>query len=282
MELRRVTAADVDRASAADALDRVFANYVVPISFAEPAYTIHVEANDVAAASSPIWYDGEGSVVAAGLLGVRGKRGWVGGFGIAPAQRRRGLGKALLAQMVEQAWSLGLDSITLEVLVENAAARKTYAAGGFAPVRVLATFAVDARQVAPQAADAPYARAAPLLDDADQTPPCWQRESASLRRQPNLHAVGDGRAFCVFRHNGERAQLLKVRAASPDQFARLAASVVAQTGVARIELFNEPLDSPTAEAARDLAWTAANEVIEMRLERPRFAGRPPEAANAAS
>lgn len=268
-QFRRVTAADVGRADAAAALDGVFAEYLVPISFSEPIYAVHVAANDVSLASSPIWYDRNGSVVAAALLGVRDTRGWVGGFGVAPAHRKRGLGRALLAEVLERAWSLSLDSVALEVLAENVAARKTYDAGGFRTTRRLQTLGGDAKQAGTGPADAPYARAKPLLDVRAEAMPCWQREPASLARQTNLHAVGNARAFCVFRHNGERAQLLKVRADSHEEFAWLAASVVAQTGVTRLDLFNEPEDSNAARAARTLGWQVLHEMDEMRLERPR-------------
>jgi ribosomal protein S18 acetylase RimI-like enzyme len=262
--LTRATAADVDRTSAAAALDAVFAKYVVPLSFPEPVYAIHVQANDVVLGASPIWYGGDGNVVAAGLLAVRGTRGWIGGFGVVPAHRGEGLGRALLADMLERAHALALESVTLEVLAENPAARKVYEDGGFIAIRRLASFVMDTRRIAPVRGDAPYADAVAFLDADDATMPCWQRETASLRHQANLHAVGDDRAFAVFRHNGEVAQLLKVRAASVDQFARLSASVAGETGVARMKLFNEPIDSGLAEAARSLGWSEGDEMDEMR------------------
>jgi len=264
-EFRRITAAGVDRTSAAAALDAVFAEYVVPISFAEPVYAIHVSANDVAAGASPIWFDRDGRVVAAAVLVVRGTRGWIGGFGIVPSHRRRGLGAALLADILERARAIRIDSVALEVLAENAPARRTYESGGFASSRRLLTFAADAKEIRPERSAAPYAEAAQFLDLPDVIPPCWQREGASLRRQTNLHAVGDARAYCVFRHNGERAQLLKVRASSVEQFATLCASVVGQTGVERIDLFNEPSESASAEAARELGWSVKHEMDEMLI-----------------
>jgi GNAT superfamily N-acetyltransferase len=262
-DFARITAADVDRTRAAAALDCVFAEYLVPISFAEPVYAIHVTANDVDAGSSPIWYDRAGGVVAAALLGVRGARGWIGGFGIVPARRGQGLGTALLAEIIERARALAIASIALEVLVENAPARRTYEGGGFACSRRLVTFTGEATRLLSRRAEAPYADPASFIDLPDETAPCWQREAASLRRQTNLHAVGDARAHCVFRHNGERAQLLKIRASSDEGFASLCTSVVGQTGVTRLELFNEPEASATAAAARALGWSVIHEMDEM-------------------
>jgi ribosomal protein S18 acetylase RimI-like enzyme len=268
-QLRRATAADVDLSHAAAALDGVFAEYLVPISFSEPIYAIHVSANDVDLGSSPIWYDDDDAVVAAALLGVRDARGWIGGFGVAPEHRKRGLGRALLCELVERAWALGLTSIALEVLAENVAARRTYEAGGFGSTRRLQTFGADAKRFERRPADAAYTNAEPFLDVPNDVAPCWQREAASLRRQTNLHAVGNARAFCVFRHNGERAQLLKVHADSTEEFTWLIASVVAQTGVTRLDLFNEPAGSAAATAARSLGWYLTHEMDEMVLERAR-------------
>jgi ribosomal protein S18 acetylase RimI-like enzyme len=266
MELRRGTAADVDRKTAAAALDAVFAQYLVPISFSEPVYAVHTKANDVVAEQSPIWYDSDGSVVAAGVLGVRGKRGWIGGFGVIPALRKQGLGHALLDEMLERSRAIGLHSLMLEVLVQNEGARRTYEAGGFFVTRRLSTFGVDAHQPAPDVREVPYANALAFLDDAaGEVRPCWQREDASLRRQPNLHAVGDASAYAIFRHNGERAQILKVRAESVEHFARLTGAIAAQTGVVRIEHFHEPVESAIADAARSLGWSVGHESYEMLL-----------------
>jgi ribosomal protein S18 acetylase RimI-like enzyme len=267
VELRRGTAADVDRKTAAAALDAVFAEYLVPISFSEPIYAVHVKANDVVAEQSPIWYDADGNVVAAALLGVRGKRGWIGGFGVIPEQRKKGLGHALLDEILERSRAIGLESVVLEVLLANVGARRTYEAGGFIVTRRLSTFGVDVHQPVPEVRDVPYADALAFLDDAaGEVRPCWQREDVGLRRQHNLHAVGAGNAYAVFNHNGERAQILKVHAPAADVFARLTGAIAAQTGVVRMDHFHEPADSAIADAARSLGWLVGHESYEMLLE----------------
>jgi GNAT superfamily N-acetyltransferase len=52
--------------------------------------------NDVDPLASPLWYDDNGRVLAAALLAVRGKRGWIGAFGVAPENRRHGYATQLL------------------------------------------------------------------------------------------------------------------------------------------------------------------------------------------
>jgi ribosomal protein S18 acetylase RimI-like enzyme len=198
-QLRRVTAADVDRTHAAAALDSVFAQYVVPISFSEPQYAAHVAVNDIDLAASPIWYDGD-DVVAAAVLGVRGRRG-LGGFGLVPEYRGRGLARELLADVLERAWALDLESVTLEVLEQNPSARQTYVTGGFKRTRRLLTYEIDPSSLNVEAACAPYVDAEKFIDLPLDAAPCWQMEDVSLRRLPTqLHAVGNASSFCIFQH----------------------------------------------------------------------------------
>ncbi len=267
--LRRVTAADVDRARAAIALDNVFAQYVVPISFSEPQYAAHVAVNDIDLAASPIWYDGD-DVVAAAVLGVRGRRGWLGGFGLVPEYRGRGLARELLADVLERAWALDLESVTLEVLEQNPAARQTYVTGGFERTRRLLSYEIDPSSTNVGAPFAPYADAGTFIDRPLDAAPCWQIEDVSLRRLPTqLRAVGNASSFCIFQHHGKVAALVRACAPSAEQLAWLVASVVAQTGVEKLSIFAVPEESQIAEGARALGWSVAHVADEMQLRRER-------------
>lgn len=269
INLRRVTAADVDRPRAAAALDRVFAQYVVPISFSEPQYNAHVSVNDIDLGASPIWYNGE-DVVAAAVLGVRGRRGWLGGFGLVPEYRGRGLARELLADVLGRAWARDLDSVTLEVLEQNAAARRTYVTGGFTRTRRLLSFTIDAATLDVEAADAPYIDAEPLLDGLTETSTCWQLEDVSLRRSPTrLHGVGNAAAFCIYAHHGKLAALVKARVTTTEELAWLAASVAAQTGAESLSMFAVPEGGQIADGARALGWSVAHVADEMQLRRER-------------
>src|SRR5918998_3291615 len=79
----------------AAAFNAVYAGYVEPFVMDERAARQHVAVNDIALDRSPLWLDDAGDVVGLGAIGVRGERGWVGGFGVAPAYRGRGLGHRL-------------------------------------------------------------------------------------------------------------------------------------------------------------------------------------------
>jgi ribosomal protein S18 acetylase RimI-like enzyme len=267
-QLRRVTAADVDRTHAAAALDSVFAQYVVPISFSEPQYAAHVAVNDIDLAASPIWYDGD-DVVAAAVLGVRGRRG-LGGFGLVPEYRGRGLARELLADVLERAWALDLESVTLEVLEQNPSARQTYGTGGFKRTRRLLTYEIDPSSLNVEAACAPYVDAEKFIDLPLDAAPCWQMEDVSLRRLPTqLHAVGNASSFCIFQHHAKVAALVRTGAPTAEQLAWLVANVVAQTGAEMLSMFGVPEESQIAEGARALGWRVAHVADEMELRRER-------------
>jgi hypothetical protein len=130
-----------------------------------------------------------GELVGIGLLGVRGRRGWVSGLATVPTWRRRGLGRALLNWLTEAAQARGLEYITLEVLTGNAPAMVLYQSAGFHVQRELLSWE---RSPESGALPVPLPRAEPadphaLVADFDAwhaERPCWQQELRSL--QPGL------------------------------------------------------------------------------------------------
>jgi ribosomal protein S18 acetylase RimI-like enzyme len=71
------------------------------------------------------------------VLGDRGRQtAHVTDIYVRPEARRRGIGRAFLAELVEPAREAGLAHVSLEVLVRNTDARRLYERLGFAPVDV--------------------------------------------------------------------------------------------------------------------------------------------------
>jgi len=62
---------------------------------------------------------------------LSGVAGHVGNLAVAPGQRRRGVARKLLEDLLERAGSLGIKSLALEVRVSNFAAQTLYRAYGF-------------------------------------------------------------------------------------------------------------------------------------------------------
>jgi ribosomal protein S18 acetylase RimI-like enzyme len=71
------------------------------------------------------------------ILGDRGRKtAHISDFYVRSEARSKGIGKALLAQVIEPAREAGLDHVSLEVLTHNTEARRLYDRLGFVPVDV--------------------------------------------------------------------------------------------------------------------------------------------------
>jgi ribosomal protein S18 acetylase RimI-like enzyme len=101
-------------------------------------------------------------------LGVRGDRGWIGGLGVVPAARRRGVGRALM----EAVLAVAPPTVDLEVIEGNDAAKRLYDDLGFVTTRMLEVWSLPA---VPEV-EARVAEPAPLR----QRDLPWQRADESL------------------------------------------------------------------------------------------------------
>ena len=134
--LRIVSAASVSLEEYAGALTAAFVGYHFPFvwNVALLARKVRLEQHDLE--HSLIAYEGD-RVAGAAVLAVRADAGWVGGFGIVPEQRGRGRGRELMSALLEQARACNLRRLSLEVLAQNAAARRLYESAGMHVVRDL-------------------------------------------------------------------------------------------------------------------------------------------------
>jgi ribosomal protein S18 acetylase RimI-like enzyme len=133
------------------------------------------------------------------LLGIRGERGWIGGLGVVPAARRRGIGRALMEAVLAEA----PPDVTLEVIEQNEPAIRLYEDLGFERARILEVWSLDAG-VPP--AEVREAEPSPA---GEQDLP-WQRADASLRPGYERLEVDGGAA--VIRGAGAVVSLLQLRA----------------------------------------------------------------------
>jgi len=72
-------------------------------------------------------------VVGTAMAGYDGHRGWIYSIGVAPGERRRGLGRALLVHAEATLRERGCPKINLQVLAEKAEAIAFWQAVGFRP-----------------------------------------------------------------------------------------------------------------------------------------------------
>ena len=264
--MRRSSFAQAAVQDGAAALNRVFNEYLVPITFSSEQLHLHMSYNDVDATASPIWYDDEGTVLAAALLAIRARRGWIGGFGVAPNYRRQGYARTLLEYLVETARARGIQSLQLEVLRENEPAIGVYQRGGFRIGRELRSFEMlyeDA--VVPLG----FVFTSPneLIDEPESVRPCWQRERATLRNGAVSAGVTDENSnFALFRFNTDIAQVLKLGAKSAGDLLHVGQAVASGHHFQNVLLLNEPHESPIAEFAREAGWDEPFVQYEMVLE----------------
>ncbi|MEU5673965.1 ribosomal protein S18-alanine N-acetyltransferase, partial [Micromonospora sp. NPDC047753] len=81
--------------------------------------------------------DADGSVLGyAGLAGVPPDEVWVQNIAVRRDAQRRGVGRALLEELLAEAVRRDAGSTLLEVAVDNAAAQRLYATYGFEPIGV--------------------------------------------------------------------------------------------------------------------------------------------------
>ena len=138
--------------------------------------------------STPGWSrsSGEASV---GLvnLGVRGERGWIGGLGVVPSARRRGVGRDLMEAVHDQARARGIRRISLEVIEANEPAFRLYEELGYEMTRWLEIGSLDGNGESGSADEQHVgggARAYPRTPQPAGAVAARRRNAQALRRPP--------------------------------------------------------------------------------------------------
>jgi ribosomal protein S18 acetylase RimI-like enzyme len=121
-----------------DLVNQAYAGYPGPFSLEDPlSYAEFCRVQNIDMARSVLAADEDGTPIGFGLLGIRQERGWCAEFGVVPAWRRRGLGRALLARLLAAARDAGLHDVRLEVAAANTPAQALYQQAGFRVARIL-------------------------------------------------------------------------------------------------------------------------------------------------
>lgn len=246
------TFADLAPAGRVEALNRVFEGYVLPFKMSAEQFTLHVASNSVVLEASPVFVE-RGEIAAAALVSIRKDRSWIGGFGVAPQHRKRGLGRSLLERTMDAARARGARAMQLEVLENNPGAIALYGAGGFTRTRRLLSF-----RTTPHEREGAGVREVPvreLLDAVRQAePPCWQRDPQSLLGQPELYGFLRDGAGAAVRRAGALGQLFFAGAGSAEAFYALVEGLAARCAIEQLVLFNEPEGSPVCGWAESASW----------------------------
>lgn len=174
-----------------NAFNAGYEGYIVPVSLSAEQMRAHIDRYNIDLNASRLAYDGDQPVGVA-LLGIRGRRGWVGGVGVSPAYRGKGVGRGLMESLIASARSRHLEQLQLEVIEGNTNAYQLYRKLAFKQVnhllilervsaakRSLPTQRVTGTGVEIQSVSAEDALA--YYDAFHTRPNPWQREAETLR-----------------------------------------------------------------------------------------------------
>jgi ribosomal protein S18 acetylase RimI-like enzyme len=165
-----------------------YSDYFVPLKLNRAGLEFTIAITDIDLAASRIAID-EGEPAAFAFLALRGNEGWIGGMATVPARRRRGLGRAALEAVLDEARTRGLASVRLEVIEQNTPARALYEKLGFQHVRDLGIWILDgAPPQITHAHPASFDEAHAWIKANRAAPEPWQRadETVSHMRERGL------------------------------------------------------------------------------------------------
>ncbi|MFQ5399841.1 MAG: GNAT family N-acetyltransferase [Anaerolineae bacterium] len=119
-----------------EAYNQTRVDYLVPMPMNVARLREYVRVYDIDLANSCVCAEGN-TLLGLGMLGVRGREGWITRLGVLPAGRRRGVGSAIMAELLRNAAALGLEEVWLEVIKGNAPAHALFRKFGFTETREL-------------------------------------------------------------------------------------------------------------------------------------------------
>lgn len=128
--------AELTSAEAADAMNRSFEGYVVPVHMSPEAYERRMRAEDLDPYASCVLIDG-GAPAGVVLVARRGWTSRIAAMGIVPGLRGQGVGRRAMAWAIDEAHARGDSALLLEVIEQNVRALRLYESLGFQRARRL-------------------------------------------------------------------------------------------------------------------------------------------------
>lgn len=111
-------------------------DYLIPMPMSVGRLRDYVNDYDIDLGASLVAH-AEGRPAGLALLGLRGDRAWISRLGVLPEARKAGLGRIMVARLIERARASGCASVTIEVIEDNAPARALFSGFGFRETRQL-------------------------------------------------------------------------------------------------------------------------------------------------
>jgi RimJ/RimL family protein N-acetyltransferase len=272
-----------------------FQGYFIPVNHSTQSFAAACRAWSLDVARSVVLEKTDGRFVGLAMLGIRGERGWCGGFGILPRYRGRGLGKVLAQGMIDRARQIGLKSLQLECFVQNEVAVRVYLNAGLRIVRNVITLTADLELISRKL----QLGSSAFLDVNEATPaeglyialrlaagpvvlPAWQREPATVYSMGDLGCLIAGarsnpRGVLIYRSTPASNQVHIVLISYTNKY--VARSLLKRAAwdagpmhregkekITQISLVNEPEDSPFHEMADEFGFTESFRQHEMIID----------------
>ena len=239
----------------AELFTAAYEGYVMPMRIDEAALGWIDEKFDVDLDASRIVYEA-GEPVGLVNLAVRGADAWIGGVGVVPSTRRRGLGEALMQAAHEQARSLGVERVWLEVIDVNTGALALYEKLGYEHVQQLEVWTLPGEAGELEGREVPAEEAQALLPERHEP---WQRADGTLAHYDDLRGLvteNGGALLFVVRSSAQLQQYV----GQPEPVLR------ALRTFGDVYALNLPADDPAADVLRELGGTVTVRQHELVLQ----------------
>jgi len=232
-----------------------YEGYFTPFTLDEAAFRFMVTTfDDDLDASRVVLVDGAPAGIC--KLAIRADRGWIAGIGVAAPHRGKGLGEALMREVIEVARVHGLRELWLEVLTPNAPAIALYRKLGFETVRDVEVWALEGFDRGGDARAVPLEQAQARIARTRREREPWQRADESVANYDGVEALESDGGAILFRRSGDRISLLQGVAGDEASAEQLLRSL---PEAAALHWLNGPAGDPFNAAIASLggarAWT---------------------------
>lgn len=271
---------EVSRGDLVRAVNAAYADYYVSIYLTPDSFERLLERESVRLSASAVALEGR-KIVGMGLLGVRGRRGWIGGMGVLPRYRDRGIGRRLMERLIEQAREADLDTVQLEVITQNERAYHLYQSLGFETIRRLLVLTwTDSLIPLPEYAPQPgiHIDREPPDRLVDEMQPLitvrrpWQRERTAFHiTAPRLNGLAardpEGRLLgaCLYRVEGFQAGIMDMVATGLEIGDLMLAYMLSRLAVSHLSYVNQAEEDPLVPVFQDAGFEETLSQYEMIL-----------------
>ncbi len=249
-----------------------YSDYLVPLQLTEAQLQGTIYGNDLDLERSCIALSGE-KPVGMGFLGIRGHRGWIGGMGVIPDYRGRGIGHMIMQSLIAEANKCNLEFVQLEVIEGNKPAHSLYLNLGFVEQRrllILQASGFPKSNVSGELVEVSLDEALSFYHVFHRAANPWQREKESLTKAKDLSAwlfTQDHKpaAYLIGRLTPHMIQIMDAAfdAGKEDVVKGLLSQLSALQPDTPASIVNLPEDDPVWSVFQKIGFTESLAQIEM-------------------